>query len=68
MLAASFPDANVRWRDAYGAYLVKNGAGTFLPMHGDDAVRVALMKDRIEGRRRRRSPRRQEWKSCSTSS
>jgi uncharacterized membrane protein YbhN (UPF0104 family) len=49
MLAASFPDANVRWRDAYGAYLVKNGAGTFLPMHGDDAVRVALMKDRIEG-------------------
>jgi hypothetical protein len=47
---------------------MKNGAGTFLPMHGDDAVRVALMKDRIEGRRRRRSPRRQEWKSCSTSS
>jgi uncharacterized membrane protein YbhN (UPF0104 family) len=49
MLAASFPDATVRWRDAYGAYLVKNGAGTFLPMHGDDAIRVALMKDRIEG-------------------
>jgi len=49
MLAASFPDSNVRWRDAYGAYVVKSGAGTFLPMHGDDAVRVALMKDRIEG-------------------
>ena len=49
LLAASFPNANVRWRDAYGAYLVKSGAGTFLPMHGDDAVRVALMKDKIEG-------------------
>src|SRR5262245_42854223 len=49
LLAASYPGAKVRWRDAYGAYLVKSGAGTFLPMHGDDAVRVALMKDRIEG-------------------
>jgi len=49
LLAAAFPDANVRWRDAYGAYLVKSGAGIFLPMHGDDAIRVALMKDRIEG-------------------
>jgi hypothetical protein len=49
LLAAAFPDAKVRWRDAYGAYLVKSGAGIFLPMHGDDAVRVALMKDRVEG-------------------
>jgi hypothetical protein len=49
LLAAAYPDANVRWRDAYGAYLVKSGAGIFLPMHGDDAVRVALMKDRVEG-------------------
>jgi uncharacterized membrane protein YbhN (UPF0104 family) len=49
VLAAAFPDANVRWRDAYGAYLVKSGAGIFLPMHGDEAVRVALMNDRIEG-------------------
>jgi len=24
-LAASFPNATVRWRDAYGAYLVKQG-------------------------------------------
>jgi uncharacterized membrane protein YbhN (UPF0104 family) len=49
VLSAAFPDANVRWRDAYGADLVKSGAGIFLPMHGDDAVRVGLMKDRIEG-------------------
>jgi Lysylphosphatidylglycerol synthase TM region len=49
MLAAAFPHAEVRWRDAYGAYLVKSGAGIFLPMHGDDAVRVSLMKDRIQG-------------------
>jgi uncharacterized membrane protein YbhN (UPF0104 family) len=49
LLTASFPNAKVRWRDAYGAYLVKNGAGVLLPMHGDDAVRVALMRDRIEG-------------------
>jgi glycosyltransferase 2 family protein len=49
ILAAAFPDVQVRWRDAYGAYLVKSGAGIFLPMHGDDAVRVSLMKDRIPG-------------------
>jgi Lysylphosphatidylglycerol synthase TM region len=49
MLAAAFPHSEVRWRDAYGAYLVKSGAGIFLPMHGDDAVRVSLMKDRIDG-------------------
>src|SRR5215510_13620478 len=49
LLAAAFPDAKVRWRDAYGAYLVKSGAGIFLPMHGDGAVRVALIKDRVEG-------------------
>jgi hypothetical protein len=49
LLAATFPGTNVRWRDAYGATLVKHGAGTFLPMHGDEAVRVALVKDRIPG-------------------
>jgi hypothetical protein len=49
LLAATFPGAKVRWRDTYGATLVKHGAGTFLPMHGDEAVRVALMKDRIDG-------------------
>jgi Lysylphosphatidylglycerol synthase TM region len=49
LLVATFPGANVRWRDAYGATVVKRGAGTFLPMHGDEAIRVTLMKDRIEG-------------------
>jgi uncharacterized membrane protein YbhN (UPF0104 family) len=49
LLIATFPGASVRWRDAYGATLVKHGAGTFLPMHGDEAVRVALMKDKIAG-------------------
>jgi hypothetical protein len=49
LLAATFPGTKIRWRDAYGATLIKHGAGTFLPMHGDDAVRVALMKDRIPG-------------------
>jgi hypothetical protein len=49
LLAATFSGANVGWRDAYGATLVKHGAGTFLPMHGDEAVRVGLMKERIDG-------------------
>jgi uncharacterized membrane protein YbhN (UPF0104 family) len=49
LLVTTFPGANVRWRDAYGAMLVMHGAGTFLPMHGDEAVRVALMRDRIDG-------------------
>jgi hypothetical protein len=49
LLVATFPGANVRWRDAYGATLAKHAAGTFLPMHGDEAVRVALMKNRMPG-------------------
>jgi hypothetical protein len=49
LLAATFPGGNVRWRDAFGAMLVMHGAGTFLPVHGDEAVRVAFMKDRIDG-------------------
>jgi Lysylphosphatidylglycerol synthase TM region len=49
LLAATFPGANVRWRDAYGATLVKHGAATLMPMHGDEAIRVSLMKDRIPG-------------------
>jgi len=49
LLVATFPGASVRWRDAYGATLVMHGAGTFLPMHADEAVGVSLMKDRIDG-------------------
>lgn len=49
LLAVTFPGSNVRWRDAYGATLITHGAGIFLPMHGDEAVRVTLMKDRIDG-------------------
>jgi Lysylphosphatidylglycerol synthase TM region len=49
LLRATFPGEAVRWRDAYGATLVKHGAGTFLPVHGEEAVRVDLMKNRIEG-------------------
>jgi hypothetical protein len=49
LLVATFPGAQVRWRDAYGAMLVMHGAGIFLPTHGEEAVRVGLMKDRITG-------------------
>ena len=49
LLIATFPRAKVRWRDAYGATLVKHGAATLMPMHAEEAVRVGLMKDRIEG-------------------
>jgi len=49
LLVATFPGSSVRWRDAYGATLVTRGAGIFLPMHGEEAVRIGLMKDRIKG-------------------
>jgi len=49
LLAATFPGSTVRWRDAYGATLVMHGAGIFLPMHGEEAIRIELMKDRIKG-------------------
>jgi len=49
LLVAPFPGSSVRWRDAYGATLVMHGAGIFLPMHGEEAVRIGLMKDRIKG-------------------
>jgi hypothetical protein len=49
LLVATYPGTNVRWRDAYGATLVQHGAGIFLPMHADEGLRIALMKDRIDG-------------------
>jgi uncharacterized membrane protein YbhN (UPF0104 family) len=49
LLVAAFPEAKPRFRDALGVYLVKNGAGELLPMHGDDVLRVALMRRRISG-------------------
>jgi len=49
LLVATFPGSTVRWRDAYGATLVTRGAGIFLPMHGEEAVRITMMKDRIKG-------------------
>jgi uncharacterized membrane protein YbhN (UPF0104 family) len=49
VLAAAFPAAKPRFRDTFGVYLVKNTVGELLPMHGDDAIRVELMRPRIEG-------------------
>jgi len=49
VLVAAFPEAKPRFRDALGVYLVKNSVGELLPMHGDDVIRVGLMRRRIEG-------------------
>src|SRR5262245_35234263 len=57
LLSAAFPDARVRWRDAYGAYLVKSGAGIFLAeargRRRSCGVDEGSGRGRVDGRRRR---------------
>jgi len=49
VLAASYPDANVRWRSAFGAYVAAAGVNAVIPARGGEVVRIFLMHRRIPG-------------------
>jgi uncharacterized membrane protein YbhN (UPF0104 family) len=49
VLAASYPEANVRWRWAFGAYAAAAGVNAVIPARGGEVVRVFLMHRRLPG-------------------
>ncbi len=49
ILAASYPQARVRWRSVFGAYVAGVGVNAVAPARGGDAVKLVLIKRRIEG-------------------
>ncbi|MCC6222805.1 MAG: flippase-like domain-containing protein [Thermoleophilia bacterium] len=49
IVATAYPDARVRWRDLYGAYVAGVGVNALLPARGGDLVKLYLARRRIEG-------------------
>jgi uncharacterized membrane protein YbhN (UPF0104 family) len=49
IVAASYPDATVRWRDVFCAYAAGVGANALLPGRGGDLLRLYIARHRIEG-------------------
>jgi glycosyltransferase 2 family protein len=49
ILAAAYPDARVRWRSVFGAYIAGVGVNAVVPVRGGDLLRLSIVKRRIEG-------------------
>ncbi len=49
ILAASYPKARVRWPTVFGAYVAGVGVNSIAPARGGDAVKLLLVKHRLEG-------------------
>jgi uncharacterized membrane protein YbhN (UPF0104 family) len=48
-IAAAYPEATVRWRTVLGAYLAGVGVNSILPARGGDALKLYLVRHRVEG-------------------
>jgi len=49
ILQASYPGTKVRWAPVFGAYVAGVGVNAIIPARVGDAVKVALVKQRIDG-------------------
>ena len=49
ILAASYPNARVRWRSVFGAYVAGVGVNALVPARGGDFLKLYLVKHRIDG-------------------
>jgi uncharacterized membrane protein YbhN (UPF0104 family) len=49
IIAASYADAQVRWRSIWGAILARVGVNAIVPARGGDAVGLFIVKRRVEG-------------------
>jgi uncharacterized membrane protein YbhN (UPF0104 family) len=49
ILAASYPEATVRWRSIFGAVLARVGVNAIIPARGGDAVGLYIVRRRIDG-------------------
>ncbi len=49
ILAAAYPEANVRWRSVFGAYAAGAGVNAVIPVRGGDLLKLFLVRRRVEG-------------------
>jgi uncharacterized membrane protein YbhN (UPF0104 family) len=49
ILCASYPDERIRFRSVFGAYLAGVGVNSIVPARAGDAVKLYLIKHRIDG-------------------
>jgi uncharacterized membrane protein YbhN (UPF0104 family) len=49
ILAASYPEEQVRWRPVFGAYVAGVGVNSIIPGRGGDLVKLYLVRRRVEG-------------------
>ena len=49
IVAASFPEAEVRWHRIFGAYVAGVGVNSIIPARGGDAVKLYIARRGIEG-------------------
>jgi uncharacterized protein (TIRG00374 family) len=49
VVAAAYPDVEVRWQQIFGGYVAGVGANALLPGRGGDLLRLYLVKHRVEG-------------------
>jgi uncharacterized membrane protein YbhN (UPF0104 family) len=49
IIAAAYPDARVRWRNVFGAYLAGVGLNAITPARSGDVLKLFLIKRRVEG-------------------
>jgi uncharacterized membrane protein YbhN (UPF0104 family) len=49
IIAASYPDTEVRYRSVFGAYLSRVGVNAVVPARGGDVLGLFIVKRRVEG-------------------
>src|SRR5438874_8388799 len=49
ILAAAYPESEVRWRSVLGAYVAGAGVNAIVPVRGGDLLKLSIVKRRIEG-------------------
>jgi uncharacterized membrane protein YbhN (UPF0104 family) len=49
IIAASYPESDVRWRSVFGGYVAGVGVNAVLPARGGDLLKLYIVKHRVEG-------------------
>ena len=49
IVAAAYPESNVRWRSVFGAYAAGVGVNAVIPVRGGDLLKLFLVRRRLEG-------------------
>ena len=49
VLRAAYPDARIRWRDIWGAYIAAYGFNNVVPARGGDVIKAFLVRSSVHG-------------------